>query len=272
VAVAQAVSGSPALTTGGSSRRPRSILRSGPVVEIGSLVIGLVLWEVLGRLVHFDWFPPFSACVAALFYMVDQGWILSALADSLQALAVGFTLALVSSLAIAFLEAEFEIVHEAIGAYIFALFLIPSIALVPVFLALFGIGTGTRLALIFVYGFFYMALNFYTAFTQRDVALVEMATSLQASRWQRLRFVVLPAALPLVFATIRVGLGRAVKGMINAEQFIAFYGLGGLVAQMGNSFQADRVFGILIVIVALAFILDIGTRLIDQRMTRWANP
>lgn len=234
--------------------------------------MGLVAWEVLGRLLGLAWLPPFSACVAALVDLTNQGLIIGALADSFQALVAAFLAALVASLAVAFLMAEFELVNQAIGSYVFALFLIPSIALVPIFLALFGIGTVTRLAVIFTYCFFYMTLNFHTAFVQRDESLMEMATSLQASRWQRTRFVVLPGALPLVMATIRVGLGRAVKGMINSEQFIALYGLGGLVETYGGEFAANKVFAIILVVVALAFVLDIGTRVVDQRLTRWAAP
>jgi NitT/TauT family transport system permease protein len=255
---------------GHPSGKSRVTSTPGPLVEIGSLLGGLLAWELLGRVLGLSWLPPFSACVGALIDLINQGLILAQLADSVQALAIGFAAALLASFVIAFLMAEFELVDLAIGPYIYAFFLLPSIALVPVFLAVFGIGDLTRLAVIFVYCFFYMALNFHTAFLERDSALMEMAESFQASRWQRTRYVVVPMALPLVLATIRVGLSRAVKGMINGEQFIAIYGLGGLIETFGGEFAAVKVFAVILVVVALALVLDVLMRLLDARWTRWA--
>jgi NitT/TauT family transport system permease protein len=244
--------------------------RSGRVTELASFIGGIVAWEVFGRLLHLQWLPPFSACVAALIELNKQGLIVNQLIDSVQALAIGFVAALLSSLVLALLMAEFELVNQAVGGYVYALFLLPAIALVPVFLAVFGIGNLSRLAVIYVYCFFFMTINFHTAFSQRDAALEEMAESFQASRWQRIRYLVIPMALPVMMATIRVGLSRAVKGMINGEQFIALFGLGGLVATFGGQFAADKVFAVILVIVALALVLDVVTRILDARWTRWA--
>jgi ABC-type nitrate/sulfonate/bicarbonate transport system permease component len=58
--------------------------------------------------------------------------------------------------------------------------------------------------------------------------------------------------------------------MINGEQFIALYGLGGLVELFGNEFAAAKVFAVILVVVALALVLDVVTRLLDARWTRWA--
>ena len=67
-----------------------------------------------------------------------------------------------------------------------------------------------------------------------------------------------------------MGLSRAVKGMINGEQFIAIFGLGGLVSVYGNRFEIDKVFAVILVIVALAMVLDVITRWLDARWTPWA--
>ena len=83
---------------------------------------------------------------------------------------------------------------------------------------------------------------------------------------------VIPGAMPIMMATVRVGLSRAVKGMINGEQFIALFGLGGLVETFGGQFAAAKVFAVILVIVALALVLDVVTRMLDTRWTRWAAP
>jgi NitT/TauT family transport system permease protein len=251
---------------------PKTSWQAGRLTEIGSFIAGLVAWEVLGRVLALPWLPPFSACVSALVDLINQGLIVTQLIDSVQALFIGFTAALVVSLILAILMAEFPLVEQALSVYVYALFMLPAIALVPVFLAVFGIGNLTRLAVIFTYCFFFMTINFQTAFTQREAAFIEMADSFQASRLQRLRFVVIPGAMPIMMATVRVGLSRAVKGMINGEQFIALFGLGGLVETFGGQFAAAKVFAVILVIVALALVLDVVTRVLDTRWTRWAAP
>jgi NitT/TauT family transport system permease protein len=252
----------------GSSRRMTP--RQGRIVELLSLLGGLLVWEIVGRLADIPWLPPFSQCLAALWEMIQTGPLIKDLIDSVQALAIGFVISLVLSLVIAFLMSEFDLIDEMLSPYVYAFFLLPSIALAPVFLAIFGIANTTRIAVIVVYCVFYMILNFHTAFTQRDAALVEMADSFQATRMQRIRFLIFPGSLPLVMATVRVGLSRAVKGMINGEQFIAIFGLGGLVRVYGNRFEIDKVFAVILVIVGLAMILDVITRWLDARWTPWA--
>jgi NitT/TauT family transport system permease protein len=239
-------------------------------IEVASLTAGLVLWEVLGRLTGLTWLPPFSAAVASTIELIQRGLIAPNLLDSLQALVIGFVASLGVALVVGFLMAEFKLVERALGPYVYALFLLPSIALAPVFLALFGLSNTTRLAVIFMYGVDYMTLNFHAAFSPRDEALREMARAMGASRWQITRYVTIPGSMPLLLATIRVGLSRAVKGMINGEQFIALYGLGGLVQQFGSQFAADKVFGVILVIAALAVALDAAVRWLDRRWTPWA--
>ncbi len=238
-------------------------------VEVASLAVGLALWEVLGRVAGLAWLPPLSTAIASTIELTQRGLIVPNLLDSLQALVVGFLASVGVALVIGFLMAEFDLVNRALGPYVYALFLLPSIALAPLFLALFGLSNTTRLAVIFMYGVDFMTLNFHAAFSQRDDALREMARAMGASRWQITRYVTLPGSLPLVLATIRVGISRAVKGMINGEQFIAVYGLGGLVQQFGGQFAADKVFGVILVIAALAVVLDAAVRWLDRRWTPW---
>src|SRR5690606_18777424 len=99
--------------------------------------------------------------------------------------------------------------------------------------------------------------------------LVEMARSYGASEFRIVTRVVLPAALPMIFAGIRLGMGRAVTGMINGEMFIAVVGLGRVVTQAGNSFDGAAVLAVLIVIIAVALVAVGLVQFVDRRMTRW---
>lgn len=234
-----------------------------------SLLTGLVLWELCGRALDAPWLPPFSAVIAALIDLIDRGLLLESLMDSLVSLAVGFGIALVIGLVIGTLMGRFRLVREALDGYVYALFVSPTMIFVPIFFAIFGLTNGTRIAVIVVYVVFVIIINTSTAIQDVDASLAEMARSYGADGRQVLFRVVVPAALPLVFAGIQLGIGRAVKGMINGEMFIALVGLGALSRRFGGRFDADSTYAIVLVVLVLALILNRMVRLLDRRFTRW---
>ena len=81
----------------------------------------------------------------------------------------------------------------------------------------------------------------------------------------------LPGALPMIMAGLRIGMARAVKGMINGEMFIALIGLGALIRKYGSRFEADKVLGILIFIITLAWIAAGLVQAVDRRLTSWCD-
>jgi len=85
-----------------------------------------------------------------------------------------------------------------------------------------------------------------------DPALVEMARSFGATEAQVMRRVLLPGALPSVVAGLELGMSRAIRGLINVEMLMGTAGLGALLRRYGARFDAASVYGVLIVLVALA--------------------
>jgi NitT/TauT family transport system permease protein len=83
--------------------------------------------------------------------------------------------------------------------------------------------------------------------------------------------VMLPGAMPLTMSGLRVGLGRAIKGMVNGEMFIALIGLGALIKRFGSQFRVDYVLGILLIIMIIALALTQLVQWADRRITRWSD-
>ena len=253
---------------GGRLLRRLRLGAAGPI----SLAVGVGLWELAGQVFNLIWLPPFSEVVAKLVELVRADLIQVSLVDSLKAMALGYVISVVAALALGALMAWFPVIDRALGVYVYAFFVLPSITLAPVFLALFGASNTTRLAVIISSSVFIMIQNFRTAFQHSaDDELVQMARAYGARRREVARFVVFPNAAPMVFATLRLGVGRSIKGMINGEQFIAVFGLGGLVQRYGSQFDSVSVFAILLTIVVIALALDWLVRMIDRRVTRWMN-
>lgn len=244
--------------------------RSMPFLPTLVALVALALaWEVAGRLLDFPWFPPLSKVLVALKTLSDQGVIWVNLLASLRSLAFGFAASLVFGLVVGTLMGRYRWVDYMLGLWVQVLVFAPSIVFAPVFFTIFGLSDVTRIAVVFLYSAFIMAVNTQTAVRHVDRSLVEMATVFGANERQMLRRVIVPGALPLIMAGVRLGAGRAVKGMINGEAFISLVGLGALVQIYGGQFAADKVLALLIVIVGVAVIVASLVQALDRRLTAW---
>jgi NitT/TauT family transport system permease protein len=98
-----------------------------------------------------------------------------------------------------------------------------------------------------------------------------MARSFGANERQIFKHVLLPGALPMVMAGLRLGMGRAVRAMINGEMLIVLVGLGALLRTYGNRFDAASVYGLLLVIITVALIATSSVQWLERRLTRWTE-
>jgi NitT/TauT family transport system permease protein len=240
-------------------------------LEFIALLAGALIWESLGWGLGLQWLPPFSKVISALAVFIMDGVILSNLQSSLSSLVVGFALSLMVGLVLGALMGRYRAVEKALDVYVHALFVCPSILFAPIFFAIFGLSDAARVAIIVVYVTFVIVINTATAIRTVDPSLVEMAYSFGCSERQIFTRILLPASLPLVFAGIRLGMGRAVKGMINGEMLIAFVGLGALAQKYGAQFDAAKVFAIAMVVLIIGLLSNAFVQFVEKRLTRWAD-
>jgi NitT/TauT family transport system permease protein len=240
-------------------------------VEILALICGACLWEALGWLLALPWLPPFSRILYALAEFVDRGIIQANLRASLVGLAIGFGVSLVAGLVVGVLMGRYRRVEQALDIYVYALFVSPSLIYAPIFFALFGLSDATRVAVIIMYAVFVIIINTAAGIRTVDPALVEMARSFGARESQIMLRILLPASLPLVFAGVRLGMARAVKGMINGEMVIAMIGLGALAQRYGSQFDSSKVFAIAMVVVFIALIANWVVQSVEDRFTGWVG-
>ncbi len=243
----------------------------GSATEILALLGGIVAWEVLGWTLSLAWLPPFSRVVSALVQLVGTGVILGNLLASLKGLAIGFGFSLVVGLLVGALMARYRRIEQALDIYVDAMLFVPVLVFAPIFFSIFGLSDITRIAVVVLFSLFVIIVNTFTGIRNVDRALVEMARSFGASERQVFLRVLLPASLPIVFAGIRLGMGRAVRGMINGEMFITYIGLGALVQKYGSQFDASKVFALTLVILLVALVANWMVQAVDRRLTRWAD-
>jgi NitT/TauT family transport system permease protein len=240
-------------------------------LEFLALFAGALIWESLGWGLGLPWLPPFSQIISALARFVADGVIRSNLQSSLTSLVLGFGLSLLFGLLLGALMGRYRAVEKALDVYVHALFVCPSILFAPIFFAIFGLSDAARVAIIVVYATFVIVINTATAIRTVDPALVEMAYSFGCRERQIFTRILLPASTPLVFAGIRLGMGRAVKGMINGEMLIAFVGLGALAQKYGAQFDAAKVFAIAMVVLIIGLVSNAIVQWIERRLTGSAD-
>ena len=235
------------------------------------LVTGL-LWEGAARLADVSFIPPLVDVLARLWELLAQGEILDDLLRSLGNLAIGFGVSVLFGTIIGAAMGLSEKVEAALDIYVYALLTTPALVFAPVFFAIFGLGSGSIIALIVLYAILYVIINTDAAMEAAPVELLEMAHSFNASRRTIFFRIRLPAAMPLMMAGIRVAAARAVRGMINGEMFIAATGLGAVVIQAGTRFDATTVLAVLILIIIIAYLAIEIVGLLDRRLTGWLPP
>jgi NitT/TauT family transport system permease protein len=240
------------------------------LIAWGSLAAGGLVWEVGGRILDLSYLPPLSAVLVRLYELTLAGVVVSNVTTSIINLAVGFGGAIVVGLVVGVLMARFTWVEEALDPYVYALLTAPTVVFVPIYFSLFGLSRWAIICLIFQYGVFIIVVNTVTAVKTVDAQLVEMSLVFGAkSEWLVVRKIILPAALPLISAGIRLGMGRCVKGMINGEILIALVGLGGISASFARAYDAEGVFAILLVVICVAVVADSLVGMLDKRVNSW---
>jgi NitT/TauT family transport system permease protein len=234
-----------------------------------SLAVGAILWEIVGQVAQVSFFPPLSVVLVRMVELLIDGEILSYLLASLSNLAIGFGLSLAIGLGLGLLMGVYKRVDMALDLYVRAMLTAPSLVFAPIFFSLFGLNRITTIAIIVLYSTFIIILTTASAVKAAPKSLIEMARCYGARDRYVFRRVILPAATPLIMAGVRLGAGRAVKGMINGEMFIAVVGLGGVVMTAGRNFDAPTVLAVMMIIIIIAFALVWLVERLDRRLTSW---
>jgi taurine transport system permease protein len=146
---------------------------------------------------------------------------------------------------------------------------VPPLAWLPLMVIWFGIGETPKILLIYLAIFAPVTLSAVAGVRSADPVRVRAAQSLGASRWQVLRYVILPGALPEILTGLRIGLGVGWSTLVAAELIAATRGLGFMVQSAGEFMATDVVLAGIGVIAIIAFGLELGLRILTRRLTPW---
>lgn len=248
-------------------RREHRILRALALVGL------VVLWELFTRI---GWVPALFlpspvGVIQELIEMIRSGEVFVHLWASLQRLFLGFAGGALAGIAVGVTVGFFSMA-EAVGTpLIAATFPIPKIALLPLLILWLGIGEASKVAVIGLGVFFPMAINTYTGVRQADASLVRAAVSFGAGRWSVIRKVILPSALPMVFAGLKLGAGTALLLLVAAEMIAVESGIGFLVLHAANLMATTKLMVGIVLLSLLGVLSHWSLTWLERLVIPWRN-
>ncbi|HTM11250.1 MAG TPA: ABC transporter permease [Verrucomicrobiae bacterium] len=236
-----------------------------------SIIGGLILWEFLARTVLTNRLVivPLSTVLEALWVSARTGELWKNLSVSLIEFVLGFGLAAVAGIFLGFVTGTSRAMREHLEPLISALYATPLVALIPFYILVFGIQLASKVALVFTIAVFPILINTQAGLLGVERNLLEVAASFRASRRQVFFKVQLPAAIPFIVSGLRLGVGRALTGVVVGELFFATAGLGFMISIAAQGFDTAKVLlGVLL--FALAGVAAIGIlQVFEKRMAPW---
>jgi NitT/TauT family transport system permease protein len=257
--------------------RPKRLLgwpRSGRdwAVRVVSVLIVLAAWQLYAPHVNPIFLRPPSAVVQAFFDMLGDGTLQAATLESLRVLVLGFLIASVAGLVIGIVSARYWVVYNGVNPWITALYSTPSVALVPFVSLWMGIGDAAKVGVIVLFTIFPVILNTQQGIRYVDSQLLEVARAFSSSERRLWTDVLIPAALPFIFAGFKLAVPRALVGMVLAEFLISVgKGLGSLIIVYQNTFRVDRMLVPVVVVSAMGVLLIAVVQWLEGRLAPWAR-
>ena len=181
----------------------------------------------------------------------------------------GFGLAALVGVLLGILMGRSELVASLLDPVFSGTYAVPKLALFPIFIFVFGIGSLSKVALVFLECLYPMVIMTYHGARGVNRLWLWSAENMGASRAQILRRVVIPATTPYIFAGFRVAVPVAMIVVVITEMISSADGLGYLVIYSLSSLRTDRMLALVVVIALLGYALDKGLVILRDRLIYW---
>ena len=250
---------------GGFTTRPRRL--TGLAVFLGLVIF----WEIGSRI---GWIsslvlPAPSEALNAFLELWQSGLLWQHLGASLRRLFVGWTLGTILGITVGFCIGLFSLARAGLAPLVAAIFPIPKIALLPLFIIWFGIGEGSKVATILFGTFFPTVIATYGGVDNVDRSLIRMGQSFGLSWFSVVRKIILPGSLPAILPGFRISVAIAIVLLVAAEMIGAEFGIGAYILLAGSLMATDQlVAGVaMLSIIGLSLSWCIGR--VENYLLRW---
>lgn len=250
------------------------------ILGISAVTVFLFLWESMGgALSAYNPIPflrvnPMFLSAPSLVWnaavqLFASGEIWNDLAVSGREFAFGYLMSVAFAIPFGIMVGWYKRMSYTFDPFINAMNATPRVALLPLVIIWAGIGEWSKIVIIFLGAVFPIMINTRDGVKTTPYNLLTAAKSFGASQWQIFKSVVLPSTVPFILTGLRLGVGRALIGVMVGELYAATAGIGFMITVAGATFQTDKVFvGIAIFALSGMISMELLTKL-EARFDSW---
>lgn len=234
-------------------RRQRRLRTRDIVLSIGTPIILLLIWEVAARagLVDARLFPAPTTIFSRTIEMVASGELWEHSSVTIYRFLMGYLIGGMAGTLVGMFMGMSRVINSMFGPMFAALYALPKIAILPLLLLIFGLNDVPRILAVAITVFFVLQINTLGGIQQMDAKTLEAATAYGATGWKRMFYVILPGTLPMILTGFRTATGLAVV-VVTAVEFVASNeGLGYLIWNSWQLFQAEKMYVALVAVALL---------------------
>ncbi|HTN72720.1 MAG TPA: ABC transporter permease [Methylomirabilota bacterium] len=242
------------------------------ILGTAAVLIFLLIWELVGNVLQLI-NPMFMSAPSLIFNAAVQlfgsGEIYNDLYVSGVELFWGYLLSAVVAVPFGIMVGWYKRASYIFDPFINAMNATPRVALLPLVIIWLGIGILSKVGIIFLGAVFPILINARDGVKTTPYNLLTAARSFGASEWMVFKSVVLPSTIPFILSGLRLGLGRAIVGVMVGELYAATAGIGFMITVAGATFQTDKVFvGVLVFALTGMLGMELLTR-VERRFDTW---
>lgn len=232
-------------------------------------------WELSSR---FGWIDAFFFSSPSAVYDRLVEWIVDGTSEgplwyhlwvTMEESLIGFFTGSVMGILVGIALGQNRFLADVFSVYIKVINSIPRVVLAPIFIMIFGLGLGSKVALAFVMVFFVVFSNAFQGVREADRSMIANAQILGASPWQVTRSVTIPSAMSWIFASLHVSFGFAIVGAIVGEFVGSRYGIGLLINIAKGTFDAAGMYAAIVIIMVVALVAEYLMTLVENRLAKW---
>ena len=213
--------------------------------------------------------PKPSDVLATIIELYNSGMLFKHLMPSISRLIVGSLIGISLGITIGTLIGLFSYIRSGLVPLVAAIFPIPKIALLPLFVIWFGIGEGSKYALIALGSFTPTVVATYGAVDNVDRTLIRMGQSFGLSWVSIVRKIVLPGAMPGILSGLRISLAISIILLVAAEMLGAEFGIGAYILEAGSLYDLERLFAGVAILSLFGVTVSVLVGMLEQKILKW---
>ena len=238
------------------------------IIRIAILVIFIALWEVAAKLKLID---PFltsspSRIVKSLISFVNGGTLFRHIWVTCYETIIGFMLGTILGVIIALILWASMTAYKVLDHFLVVFNALPKVALAPIIIFWVGNGTPAIITIALLISIVTTIISVLTGFNEVDEGKMLLMTTFQANKWQKLRYLVFPASIPVIISALKINVGLSWVGVIMGEFLVAREGLGFLIIYGGQIAQLDMVMMSIVILSVIAFIMYEVVAILENKL------